>query len=297
MLKNLVLMLVVATGSWAYAQNSGVRFCIDSLQYSYLAPYNVALGICSQNSSREFVRCMNEKSETTNLEITEVVPQCSRRVQVASTFGTCESKLQTEARMEYNLSRRVCHRDNSVSTIDCIVDLSQNARFHPEHATQYCLFAKTQYPNKMDTFRSCVISNSHKGYDVFSAVENCDDRITGRYVEPVRRPRPMDVPNRGYQERQQPNPNNYPQYPPPSVSYGDDREGGQPGSQTVQPQPQPQQPPQAQPEPALEEPKKKTGTSKVPVPVEIKVQESSKPKVEDKPLDSQSTENAEELPL
>lgn len=312
MLRNLIFMLSLSVGSVAFANGSRVNTCINALQYYFLAPYGQAQAICLQNSSNDFLNCMENKAATTNLDITEVVPMCSRKVHTTPKFNTCEARLQKDARMSYDLSLRTCQWDSSSVMISCIIDVSNQARFHPTHALQYCAFAKSQYPQQMNYFKSCVAQyapNSHGSYLpyhlVHSTVQHCHDRITGVYVEPVlppvetRRPKPVQIPPRQTRPESQPA---YPYYPEQQVQPVFPTHPQQPQPQVYpqpqqQVQPEPQQP-AVQPEPTVKPSQIKTGTvTKVPVPVEIKVQESSKPEVTDQPLQSESTSNAESLPL
>lgn len=365
MLKNILITFSMLVGSSAFAA-SNYDICMDSLTYHFLANYRQSSSICKQNSSPKFVKCMEKKAVTTNLHVTDAAPECSKQVKATSVFNTCESRLQVYTQMSDERSVQVCQWDPSPLMQSCIIDLVQKARFHEEHAVQYCAFANSEYRREIPRFKMCVIDQSRRGYDVYSSVASCHDYIMngGRWIvtEPEPRPRPRpdrrdsrnDRNNREEGQRQydrteedsrysrtqsqqqapvrtQPQTQSQPQV----VEQRTRRTQQMPPaerSQTVRTYPVESYPANENTEPTVvveerevvreqptrgettrpaqsetntsEEKKKqpeknKTGatSSKVPAPVEIKVQESSKPKVEDQPLDSESTENAESLPI
>ena len=170
--------------------------------------------------------------------------------------------------MNEDRSRQICDWDPSTLMQNCIVDLVRQARFHSEHAIQYCGFANTEYRNKIPSFVACVIDNARRGYDVYSNVRMCDDEMTRG-----RRYKPHPVETRPVNPRQD--------------------TGVQPTPETRPVQPVPQKKPQeSKPEPA-----RTSGGRKVPTPVDIKIEESSNPDVNDQPINTGSTSNSEALPM
>jgi len=159
--------------------------------------------------------------------------------------------------MSDELAVQTCQYDSSLLMQGCIVDLVQRAKFHPEHAVQYCQFAGYYYRRQMARFKVCVIDRARFGGGAEAIVQRCHEDILG--LRPLERP--------------------------------------------AAPQPRPESRSNSKAEPAPARPQapaqKQTGgvPSKVPTPVEIKVQESSKPKVVDRPIRSESNSNVESLPL
>lgn len=277
MLKGLFFVLLSGMTFSAYAQTSQYEACMGSLEYYYLASRSEATTVCRQNSSPEFMQCMVHRAENSNIHVLDAALKCSRtrmRIPVESTdpnyvnFRSCPSKLQMRARMEDRRARQICEWDPSSLMQNCIVDLVEQARFHSEHAIQYCAFANEQYRRKIPHFVACVIDNSQRGYDVYSNVVRCDNELThGRVTKP--KPR----------QDEQPEPKYEPRYPEKSE---------QPGQVETKPKA-----PEAK---TSQEPASSSGR-KVPTPVEIKIEASSNPEVNDQPIETGSTSNSESLPL
>lgn len=277
MLKGLMFILgVLLTGGPALASGSSLDLCVNSLQYHYLANYNEALDICRQDSSPNFLQCMEKKARATSLDVTDVAPACSKKVKVKSAFGTCEAQMQIQAEMTYDRSVQICAWDSSPLMQGCIIDLVQKARFHSEHAIQYCGFAGYNYRSSIPYFKKCIIVQSDKGYGVQESVQYCHDRILGVPL-PSNRTEGVSRPDKSQEVKP------IPSQQPEVVSTPKESPAATEELKAVE---------------SPETPKNKTGISKkVPTPVEIKVQESSKPEMEDQPLDSGSTSNAESLPI
>ncbi|MFN8792259.1 MAG: hypothetical protein ACK5Y2_12470 [Bdellovibrionales bacterium] len=255
-MKSLFVLLAVLTSAWAQASPSPLETCQDHLQYYYVVGRGVVEPICRQNSSPQFVQCMIDQSSKTNLHITDVVPSCSRQVRVTSVFNSCEARLQIQTSMNDELAVQACQYDSSLLMQGCIVDLVQKAKFHPEHALQYCHFAGYYYRRQMARFKVCVIDQARFGGGAEAIAQRCHEDILG--IRRLERPAPQAP----IESRSNPNAGTSPT--------------------------RPQTPAQ-----------KQTGgvPSKVPTPAEIKVQESSKPKVVDRPIRSESNSNVESLPI
>jgi hypothetical protein len=275
MLKSLFFFVILMMGLSVHAGATDYERCASHLDYYFLASESESRTVCSQNSSPAFVQCMVDKGTRSSIDVLDAAAQCGgRRMKIPveipgqnyNNFKSCPSKLQVNTGMAKNRAEQICQWDPSDLMQNCLADLVQKARFHSEHAIQYCGFAAKEYRNKIPQFVSCVINNSFRGYDVYSNVANCDYQIAGGKVIVKPQPRSQDK-----WEPQQPA---EPSQPP----YYNDNEKTQP--EVVAP---------AQPA--------RPSNRKVPVPVEIKIEESSNPEVADKNLDTGSTSNSDSLPL
>jgi hypothetical protein len=277
MLKSLMFVFISAMTFSAHAQNSQYDECMDKLEYYFLASNSEATTVCRQNSTPSFMRCMVQRAQDSNIHVLDAAPKCSStRVRIPidpnepnyTNFRSCPAKLQARAHMKLERANQICDWDSTPVMQNCILDLTEQARFHSEHAVQYCAFAIGEYPKKVPNFVSCVIDNSKRGFDVYSNVMNCDARLTHGTL-PKAKPR---------HEKPQPEPRYEPNYPT------------KPGGPDFEPEPETRNPKDQQPAP------KKTDR-KVPTPVEIKIEGSSNPEVNDQPINTGSTGNSESLPL
>ncbi len=284
MLKVLMIIWGLMLGAQAYA-SSPVQSCMDSLQYHFLANRQEAHAICKQDSSAKFLNCMEQKAYATSQDISVSASQCSQKVKLASPYQTCEANMQIYARMSYDRAVQICHWDRSDVMQVCLMDLAQKARFHSEHAIQYCAFASHNYREKLPFFTNCVVNNSRQGYKVVDAVQLCHNRILGIDV-PVQKPRPKPAPKPNPKVEVEVSPGR-----PVNPGVGVDPTPNPAGKVIIAPAPSTGG--------TSADSQKQTGVSqKVPTPVEIKVQESSELEIlDDQPLDSGSTSNAESLPI
>lgn len=321
MLKSLIIVVLTGMAFSAHARMSDYDFCMNNMKYYFLASDSEATTVCRQNSTPEFTKCMVMKSKNSNDHVLEAAPQCSRpklNIPIEKkdsnyvNLKSCPSKLQMRARMSQFRSRQICEWDSTPIMQTCLIDLVEKARFHSEHAIQYCGFAKSEYRNKIPQFTACLISNSKRGYDVYSNVMNCDARITGTYVAPrtERRPepqpevRPRPEPRPEARPKPMPMPKNDPRPNPvpQDDGYDTDYEPAYPTQPETRYPTQPEVRTPARPEvrtvPSEEPaPKSPSNGRTVPSPVDIKIEQSSKPEVNDQAVETGTTSNSESLPL
>lgn len=284
MLKNLIFIFLTWITFSAHAQNnSSYNVCMNTLMDSeFMANKSEAHTVCSQNSSPDFMKCMNQRAATSNIHVLDAAIRCSPRalnipLQTQDpnyiNFRSCPVKLQMRTGINNQRAQQICNWDSTPLVQNCIFDLIEKAQFHGEHAVQYCSFANREYRNKIPQFVTCLIDNANQGYDVYSRVLKCDREML--YGKPRRlEPQPH--------VEQHSVPQYDPNYTPPK----------QPDTN-----PTPIPAPEVKTPPSNEQPAPKPSTRKVPIPVEIKIEASSKPEVKDQPVETGSTSNSESLPL
>ena len=258
MLKSLIFSILTGMTFSAYAQNSQMEVCLQKMKSEFLASNSEAQVVCSQDSSPQFVSCMVQRANNSNIHVLDAAPICSRRKvkvpvntadETYNNFKSCPSKLAIGARMRTDRAREICDWDSSSLMQSCLIDLVEKAGFHSEHAIQYCGFANSEYRSKIPQFVSCVISNARRGFFTYENVLDCDDKIV-----------------RGITIRSQPQPE-------------------------VRPTPEVKPAPTAPANQTSSVPGRR-----VPTPVEIKI-EGTNPEVQDQPVNTGSTSNSEALPL
>ncbi len=314
MLKSLIFVFLSGMAFSAHARMSDYDFCMNNMKYYFLASDSEATTVCRQNSSPEFTKCMVMKAKNSNDHVLEAAPQCSRpklNIPIEKNdsnyvnLKSCPSKLQMRARMNQFRSRQICEWDSTPVMQICLVDLVEKARFHSEHAIQYCGFAKSEYRNKIPQFTACLISNSKKGYDVYSNVMNCDARLTGTYIPP--RSEPRSRPEVRTEPRSEPKPKKDPRPSPipQDDGYDTDYDPYYPNRPEVRTNPTTR--PEVRTSPTRPEvrsepsesttPKNPSNGRTVPSPVDIKIEQSSTPEVNDQAVETGTTSNSESLPL
>lgn len=261
---------------------SSVDVCANNLQVWFSAlPYE-AQSICKENSSPKFMKCMENKKNTSSQDVVTSSHDCDRRSTHSEhpirdtryiSFQSCEGELQASARMRSDRAHQICRWSyDKPGMVSCIVNLAKRANWHSEHAIQYCDFANQSYRKEIPNFVKCVIQEAPRGLGVEKTAQACHDRILDRLI-PGRRqisaPKPLPRTERPDQSIEQ----------NPTVIYQELPVVTQP----------------TQPSVVVDEKRVRTV---VPTPVEIRVQESAKPEViNDQKAQADSSSNSENLPV
>lgn len=278
MKKSILFFITFGFAKILMAQSS-VDVCSNNLKMWFSANTYESQSICKENSSAAFMKCMQNKSQTSSQDVVTSSHDCDRRSTHSEhpirdpryiSFQSCEGELQVGARMRPDRAHQICRWNSKPVMISCIVNLARRANWHSEHAIQYCDFANHSYSKEIPNFVKCVIQEATRGLGVERTAQDCHDRILDRLI-PGRRQKPAPQPRT---ERPEPgvdqNPNVIYQEPPAVV---------QPTLPSV----------------IVDEKKVRTV---VPTPVEIRVQESARPEViSDQKVQPDSSSNSENLPM
>jgi hypothetical protein len=283
-LKFILLTVAIGISNFSYAQSSS-KSCVSDLMYNFRATATEANQICSINSSAVFLKCMDHKLLTTQLDVHSAAVQCDskfKRVQQEPTnqyvnFNSCSARLQVGARMSPRRSVEICDWDSSEVMMSCLIQIVQKAGWHSEHAIQYCDFANQNYRKHIPRFVKCVTTHPLRSKSVEQTAQACHDSILDIII-PLAKPRVKN-------ERPPVTVTTVEQTPHVTV------ETKTPDVVVVEPQ-RPVVTIQDQTE------NKKVVTETVPTPIKIQVQESAKPEeIVDQPVEKDSTSNSEVLPL
>lgn len=289
-MKFILLTVAIGISNYSNAQSSS-QTCVSDLMYNFRATATEALQICSVNSSKVFLKCMDHKSLTTQLDVHSAAVQCDskfKRIQNTPTnqyvnFSSCSARLQVGARMRPRRSVEICDWDSSELMIGCMIQIVQKAGWHSEHAIQYCGFANQNYRNQIPRFVKCVTTHPLRSKNVEQTAQACHDSILDIII-PLQKPRVRKTQTSIVSDDSVPVSDSIPvvvEAKTPEVVV------------VVEPTR-----PTEESKASVEEQNKKVVTETVPTPVKIQVQESAKAEeVVDQPSDANSTSNSEVLPL
>lgn len=184
MFKLILLTLALGISQFASAQSSS-NTCVTDLMYSFHATATEAQQICAINSSAVFLKCMEHKSTTTQLDVHSAAVACDskfKNVQQNSTLqyvnsNTCEVRLQVGARMRPRRSIDICKWDSSEVMLSCLIQIVQKAQWHSEHALQYCDFANQNYRRHIPQFVQCVTTHPLRSKNIEKTAQSCHESI------------------------------------------------------------------------------------------------------------------------
>jgi hypothetical protein len=281
---------------------SSVDVCSNNLKMWFSANTYESQSICKENSSHAFMKCMENKSNTSSQDVVTSSHDCDRRSTHSEhpirdtrylSFQSCEGELQAGARMRPDRAHQICRWNSKPVMISCLVNLVRKANWHSEHAIQYCDFANQSYPREIPNFVKCAVRESPRGLGVEKTAQVCHDEILARLI-----------PNRRQKSTPQPLPEVRPPEKSPTVVTRKPPTVAQPVEQRVvveekSPNVVSQQSPTvSQPVEQTVVVEEKKVRTVVPTPVEIQVQESAKPEViSDQKAQAESSSNSENLPL
>lgn len=288
MLKFLLLTLALGLSQFSNAQSSS-KTCVTDLMYNFRATATEATQICSINSSAVFLKCMDHKLESTQLDVHSAAVQCDskfKRVQNNPTnqyvnFKSCSSRLQVGARMSPRRSVQICEWDSTEVMMGCLINIVQKAGWHFEHAIQYCDFANQNYRKHIPKFVQCISTHPLRSQSVEAVAQSCHDSILDIII-PRSQPRVKKEQSQVVQKDTKPvvvenRPNVVVEDRPVVIVENS-------VTPTV-----------INPE---QSETKKVVTETVPTPIKIQVQESAKAEeIVDQPVEKDSTTNSEVLPL
>jgi len=298
-----VFKFILLSALLGISAQSSANSCVTDLMFNFKATATEAQHICSINSSKVFLKCMDHKSLTTQLDVHSAAVKCDSKFKKAVTpsgaqyvnFNTCEARLQAGARMSPRRSFEICQWDSSDVMMSCLMNIVQKAGWHSEHAIQYCDFANQNYRSQIPKFVQCVSTHPMRSQSVVETAQSCHDSILDIII-PRTQPRVRELPP-VYDAK----PTVIIRQQPEVVTSQSEVVTSQPEVIVNQPEVVVKDQPVEKVQPVVVETKpetKKVVTEKVPTPIKINVQESAKPEeIVDQPTKKDSSTNSEILPL
>lgn len=189
---NLIFMLLALSPVQTLMAQSPSEFCNGHLRYWFRAMPVEANHICSNNSTPSFLACMEKRAQTTSEDVVKAAYKCDPRSTVSTTpivdplyqnFNSCSGQLQVGALMRPDRAVEICQWDSSPLIISCLTGLVQKARFHPEHAIQYCSFANQNYRNEIPTFVACAEKKSARARSVLDVAQACHELVLNKLIK------------------------------------------------------------------------------------------------------------------